>query len=261
MGEKMIHALIDADSIYFRAAYVAKKENEIRKIIDKTMREIESQVAGVGFDDVQLRTAVKGKGNFRKDYWPFYKDHRKELDEEMKKALNFGHTYMMDKWDGVMADGMEADDLVSIWAYEARDMEEQYEVVGIDKDLLQIPGNHYRFVKPKNGDQHVFVDDNTAHHNLMVQCLTGDNADNIPGIKGIGPVKAKKILGDIPAYKRWSRVQAAWRGYKAGDPRVSYRLLSMIKTWEEFDGIKAECETLIGKQNVLPKQEQDSRVS
>ena len=42
---------------------------------------------------------------------------------------------------------MEADDLVSIWAYEAIDNNEEYVICGIDKDLLQIPGQHYNYGK------------------------------------------------------------------------------------------------------------------
>ena len=251
----MINALIDADSIYFRAAFVSKKKNEIRKIINTTMREIETQVTGVGFDTTNMMTAVKGKGNFRKDYFPFYKAHRPDLPEDLKEALSYGHEYMIKYWNAVRADGMEADDLVAIWAHESRDADEQYVVVGIDKDLKQIPGNHYNFKKI----EHEFVDDDRANYNLMVQCLTGDSADNIPGIKGIGPKKAEKLLaGRHSPDTRWKRIRAAWRGYGTGNPELSLRLLKMITSWEEFDGIRAECETLISKQDVLPKQEQDS---
>ena len=143
---------------------------------------------------------------------------------------------MVDEYQAVMADGMEADDLVSIWAYEARELELPYCVVGIDKDLLQIPGNHYNF----NKQEGQFVDDDTANLNLMLQCLTGDSTDNIPGIKGIGPKKADKILSGIPMARRWSRVRAAWRGHGAGNPELSRDLLRMLTSWEEFDAIKAQ---------------------
>ena len=247
----MVWALVDADSIYFRAAFVSKKKNELRKMINDTMKDIEGQIMAATFEDVDMKVAVKGKGNFRKDYFPFYKQNRQELDEDMREALNYGHTYMCDKWEAVRADGMEADDLVAIWAYEAREAEDQYVIVGIDKDLKQIPGNHYNFKKR----EHEFIDDDTANLNLMLQCLTGDSTDNIPGIKGIGPKKASNILAHVPMVRRWNRVRAAWRANFAGNPATSLRLLKMITTWEEFDGIKAECEALIGKQNVLPKQE------
>lgn len=225
-------ALVDSDSIYFRVCYMTKKKNEIRKNIDIMMNEISGQC----FIPDEMKVAIKGRGNFRKDLYSAYKMNRKELEPEMKEALTYAHSYMVEKWNAVEADGMEADDLVAIWAAEARANEDAYVVVGIDKDLKQIPGNHYNFVKK----EHVFIDDDQAHLLLMTQCLTGDNSDNIPGIKGIGPKKAEKILAGIPSKRRWARVRAAWRAHNAGDPKTSLRLLTMIKSWEEFNDIQEE---------------------
>ena len=255
----MALALVDSDSIYFRAAYVTKKQNEIRKIIDRTMREIEADVGTQHFDDVSFMVAIKGRGNFRNDLYPEYKKNRKPLEQDMKDALNYGHSYMVEKWSAVEADGMEADDLCAIWAYEAMEMEQDYTVVGIDKDLLQIPGNHYNFKKKEFTD----VDTDTANLNLMLQCLTGDSTDNIPGIKGIGPKKAAKILAGVQMDRRWNRIRAAWRGANAGDPVLSRRLLEMLTSWEEFDGIKAQIadQTTKREQDVLPQQAEDSGLS
>ena len=255
----MALALIDADSIYFRIACVTKKPKDIRQGIDHTMKEIQKEVMTATFENVDVLVAVKGRGNFRKDLYPKYKAQRKDLEEDMKAALNLGHKYMVEKYDAVQADGMEADDLVSIWAYEAREAEQQYVICGIDKDLLQIPGNHYNFGKKV----HDFVDDDTANLNLMLQCLTGDSTDNIPGIKGIGPKKAATILNGVPMARRWNRVRAAWRSKSAGDVNVSYDLLRMLTSWEDFDDIKRKIagETPVSKQDVLPEQEQDDGVS
>ena len=227
-------ALIDADSIYFKAACVAKKDKDIEWYINSTMRSIDAACIMPGLTYV----AVKGFGNFRKDLYPEYKANRPPIEEELSSKLNYGFNYMLDKYDAVMADGMEADDLVSIWASEAREAELQYIVVGMDKDLLQIPGNHYNF----NTKKHEFIDDDMANYNLMVQCLTGDSGDNIPGIRGIGPKKAQGILQGVPMDRRWDRVRAAYRKHSGGDPNLSHRLLSMIKSWDEFEEVRKECE-------------------
>lgn len=223
--------LIDADSIYFRVACVTKKQNDIRKAINHTMNEIRKECMSD-----KLMVAVKGEGNFRKDLYPEYKSTRKDLDEDLKKALNYGHKYMCDYHGAIKANGMEADDLVSIWAYECMEEDQEYTIAGIDKDLLQIPGNHYNFSKKT----HTHVTPDEGHLSLMLQCLTGDSTDNIPGIKGIGPAKAKKILTGIPENRRWDRVRAAWRGHGAGDPEMSRSLLRMLTTWDEYEDIKAQ---------------------
>ena len=225
--------LVDADSIYFRMACVTKKQKDIRVGIDNTMREIQQNCGSDSF-----LVAVKGRGNFRKEKYPDYKSTRKELDKDVKEALNYGHNYMVDKHSAVMADDMEADDLVSIWANECRTANQEYTVAGIDKDLLQIYGTHYNFVKKEITE----ISEDTANLKLMLQCLTGDRSDNIPGIKGIGPKKAEKLLSGVPMQRRWNRVRAAWRANKAGDPDVAKRLLTMITSWEELDDIKKQIE-------------------
>lgn len=79
--------------------------------------------------------------------------------------------------------------------------------------------------------------------------------------KGIGPKKAEKILKGIPMERRWNRVRAAWRGHNSGDPTLSYNLLRMLTSWEDFDAIKAQVsgETPVSQQDDGKKQDvQDS---
>ena len=226
---KLNRTLIDADSIYFRAVLKCDEKYDIRKAIRKSLDIIRRDTL---CNDPLI--AVKGKGNFRKDLYPDYKAKRPTLEDDVRERLAYGHNYLVEEHGAVMADGMEADDLVAIWAYEAMAEGEHHVIAGIDKDLLQIPGEHYNF--GKGTTTHVDVD--TAHYNLMVQCLTGDNTDNIPGIKGIGPKKAEKILNGIPGKRRWNRIRAAWKHHNAGDPKLSYDLLRMITSWEELDDMQ-----------------------
>ena len=67
-------------------------------------------------------------------------------------------------------------------------------IAGVDKDLLQIPGYHYHL--KKGTLEHISWYD--AIRNFFIQCLMGDTADNIPGVPGIGRVKAKKALDKTP---------------------------------------------------------------
>jgi len=147
-----INMLVDADSIFFKVAYGSTTESDLRKNYSNFCKKMELTVKDKlcnPFDEEEIFTpyyAVKGTGNFRKDIYPEYKSHRPDLDQDIKDKLNFLHRYALDQ-GAVAANGMEADDLVSIWAYEARENENQYVICGIDKDLLQIPGNHYNYGK------------------------------------------------------------------------------------------------------------------
>ena len=250
--EKSGIILVDADSIYFRAAYKMRKA-DIRKSINTYMKDIETCT----FTD-QMKVAVKGAGNFRYKVYPEYKANRnRDYDRDFREALNYGHQYMLKRWSAIQADGMEADDLVCIWAHECMELDIPYVIAGIDKDLYQIPGLHYNFIKQE------FIDVNidTAYRNLMVQCLTGDTSDNIPGIKGIGPVKAERILRGIPGDMLWDRVCSTYRDRGLPDPDVYRRLVTMIKTWEEFDEVQTRYQTTVSQQDVLPEQEEDTGLS
>jgi 5'-3' exonuclease len=79
---------------------------------------------------------------------------------------------------------MEADDYLGINQHESSI------ICSIDKDLLQVPGKHYNIVKKEFYE----IDEETGFRNFYTQLLTGDTSDNIKGIAGIGPVKAKKAL-------------------------------------------------------------------
>ena len=224
-------ALIDADSLYFRPCCRTKNKREIRKLVTKAINNIKENVVT---NEVYL--AVKGEGNFRKDIFPDYKANRRELEPDLKEALNYAHEFIVDHHGAIPADGMEADDYVAIWAHECMRDNIPYTVVGIDKDLLQIPGWHYNFVK----QTHQYIDEDTADYNLMLQCLIGDSSDNIAGLKGVGPKKAERILHGIPMSRRWARVRAAWRQRQAGDPTLTRRLLTMLTDFEELDNIRKE---------------------
>jgi 5'-3' exonuclease len=254
-----INMLVDADSIFFKVAYGANSESDLRKNYDHFCRKMEltvkNKLSNLFDEDETFNTyyAVKGNGNFRKDLYKEYKSHRPSLDQDIKDKLNFLHRYSIDN-GAIAADGMEADDLVAIWAYEARENEDQYVICGIDKDLLQIPGNHYNYGK----DTWQFIDDDEGHLRLMLQCLTGDNADNIPGLKGIGPKKAEKILQGIPEKRRWNRVKAAWRGHGGSLKQldVSYQLLKMLTSWKEYDDIRTHLygEATVSEQHDVSQQ-------
>jgi 5'-3' exonuclease len=89
--------------------------------------------------------------------------------------------------------GREADDEVSIRAWEAINAGEGVIVATIDKDLDQIPGCHYDY------RQKVFyrITFDNAEKAFWVQALAGDATDNIPGCYKIGMTKAEKIIQEV----------------------------------------------------------------
>ncbi len=92
-------------------------------------------------------------------------------------------------FNGEIVDWIEADDRIAIEAT----ADDEATIVGIDKDLLQIPGRHYNYDK----GQFLQISDNEGWYNFFTQVLTGDPGDNIPGLPGVGLTKATKILGPV----------------------------------------------------------------
>ena len=227
--EEQLHILVDADSVYFRTCMVTQKQHEVRKGLSRQMRNLEN-ACGLFVDNITQRIAVKGAGNFRHDIYDEYKGNRKrELEDNIKECLWYAHKHMCDEYGAIRCDGMEADDMVAIWAWECIREGLPYVVVHIDKDLDMIPGAHYNFVK----DKHYMVDFDQAHYNFMRQILTGDTADNIPGVKGIGPKKSEKLLQGLAFDQKWKKVKAQWGDKKQME--VSARLLWMATTNDEVE--------------------------
>ena len=177
--------LIDADSILFKACCTQDSKSGVKKTIKETFMKIDQDCM---MQSVQI--ALKGKGNFRYKVYSDYKSNRPDLDQKLKDKLNYAYEWVMDNYPATSADGMEADDLVSIWSWEALNSDRPYVVAHIDKDLDQIPGIHYNYNKGERYE----VSAVDAYIKLIQQWITGDSADGIPGLPGYGPAKAKKLL-------------------------------------------------------------------
>ena len=141
-------------------------------------------------DDIMV--AIGGVRNFREDIYTDYKKHRYARPEFSNTTVPRMRTKAVAEGLALQAVGYEADDLIRIWANQARQNGDDYVIVSMDKDLLCIPGVHYRWHK----EDIVIVDELSAHRNYFEQLLSGDSTDNIPGLPGIGPKTATKILAD-----------------------------------------------------------------
>lgn len=195
-------AIVDSDCLLHWAARGSDDEHET----EEKLHELIEESLGTTFAS-DSKFAVKGANNFRYGVFADYKANRGSLDPDLKRRLVAGHNILVADYGAVASTGMEADDLVRIWAEEARSEGESFVVIAEDKDLDCIAGAHYN---PKKGRiYHVSEDDaDLLYHQ---QLLTGDSADNIKGLWRIGPVKAKKWLADYEFGNRMEGVKAMWQ--------------------------------------------------
>jgi len=154
-----------------------------RQMIKAIMREVSNQYGGDHL--FRLYLTADDHTNFRYDVAKTkpYKGNR-----STPKPVHYHsvRTYLREQWKAVMVSGMEADDAIGIDATTAH----KALIVTIDKDLDMIPGYHYNFVKK----EFYKVSEFDAYKNFYRQMLSGDTIDNIPGLPGLGKVKAEKRL-------------------------------------------------------------------
>ena len=82
-------------------------------------------------------------------------------------------------------------------------------MASIDKDMLQLPCWHFNFGRNEWTKVEPFEGLKFVYH----QMLTGDRADNIIGLQGIGPKKADKLLQDCHTEEDlWTTVLKAYDG-------------------------------------------------
>ena len=99
----------------------------------------------------------------------------------------------------------EADDLIAGYASQKRNAGDKVWVISGDKDLLQmVEGDAVRQIRPTSGmtpPEEVWNEDRIiAKYGLsrdeltLLNALTGDSSDNIPGLAGIGPKRAATLI-------------------------------------------------------------------
>ena len=180
--------LIDGDLIQYQAAY-SKDATTVTGVIEK----VDSILNDILYNCSQYNRQneytiyLTGSGNFRHQIAGDYKANR---PKEKPQTLALARQWLIDQWGAVVVDGQEADDAIAQEA--TRVGYGDVIIVSIDKDFKQLPCLIYNFRK----NTWLKIDELGAKYNFWTQVLTGDNVDNIKGLVGIGPVKAKKILQD-----------------------------------------------------------------
>lgn len=200
-------ALIDADILMYRVAWTTENEDfgiakwRLDEMLDGILEETEAT-------EFELYLSDATENNFRFKLYPQYKQNRVQPKPKHYEALKY---YLVSEVGAKITIEQEADDALGIkqteinsevddgFSWDALVKEEgkylsesnpRSVICSIDKDLLQIPGYHYNFVKKEKS----YITPEEGLKRFYAQLLMGDITDNIPGIYGIGPVKAGKAL-------------------------------------------------------------------
>lgn len=177
--------LIDGDLITYRCAASAENDpvEAALERVDELIKRILSDTQATSYE-----LYINGSDNFRYAVDSTYKAHRKDVPKP--KHLEACREHMVVHYNAHLSTGIETDDEIGILATGLWELGAPFTIASLDKDLLQLSGRHFNFVK------NVFTDVSPLEgmQTFYRQMLIGDRADNITGVQGIGEVKAAKAI-------------------------------------------------------------------
>ena len=175
----MTLALVDADIVAYRTAATCEGE-EFWIAKSRCNEMMERILQAVNAETYQAWLSGDPAENFRYKLYPEYKANRSAPRPRHLEPLR---ELLIKEWGARLFCG-EADDALGINA------SDDSIICSIDKDLLQIPGRHWNFVK----DLYTVVSKQEGLVRFYRHLLIGDASDNVRGVKGIGKVKAERLI-------------------------------------------------------------------
>lgn len=213
MSEQKKLFLLDAYALIYRAYYALNRNPRINSKglntsailgFANTLWEVLSnenpEYIGVVFDP-------KG-GTFRNEFYPAYKANREKTPEDI--SLSIPYIKQLIKAFNipvVLVENYEADDVIGTLAKQAEKENLLTFMMTPDKDFGQLVSENIKMYKPaRMGNKAEILGVAEVCEKFGVERpeqvidflgLSGDVSDNIPGIVGVGPVTAKKLIAQF----------------------------------------------------------------
>ncbi len=195
--------LVDVSSLFFRAFYAVRPLTSPKGLPVNAIYGFLSMILKLMKDekpDAVVFCYDLKEPSFRKDLYNEYKANRSEMPEDLVPQIPFIKQIANDLGiPSVEKVGFEADDLIGTMVQLARKHEYEVFIVSGDKDFAQLLTPHvWIFDTMKNtkigvgnAKEKYGVE---PHQMIDYLALIGDSSDNIPGVHGIGPKGAQKLI-------------------------------------------------------------------
>ena len=199
--------ILDGSSLMYRAFYAlppltdsqGRPTNAIfgfSNMLTKLLTELQPDKLVIAFD--------KGKTTFRTERYADYKGTRDKTPEELLAQIPLLHEFAAAFGISfIEKERYEADDIIGTLATKAAGAGHEVMVVTGDRDALQLVRPNLKVLLTKKGiselkeyDEAAFTEEyGFAPIKLIdLKGLMGDTSDNIPGVPGVGPKTASKLL-------------------------------------------------------------------
>ncbi len=146
---------------------------------------------------------------FRHQLFPAYKATREKMPEELAEQLPIIRYITTSLGIKVLhQSGVEADDIIGTLAKRGEADDRHVLIVSGDKDFAQLVTEHIHIYDPGRGGKHGKDPELITPPQVLEKygvppteivdymALLGDHSDNVPGVKGIGEVTAKKLIAE-----------------------------------------------------------------
>jgi 5'-3' exonuclease len=194
-------ALVDL-SCLFKRNFMAQPDDP-RAAADKTLSELAAVRESVAHVILCLDTPPYDR---RKAIYPDYKANRTpaEASEKAQKRRLYDECKRLG-YQMARVRGEEADDVIATLARAYGERCPDVRLVGADKDLAQCVTQNVRQMVPAIGERaaelrgpdRVLEKYGVHPHQIpLYLALVGDKSDNVPGVPGIGPVKAVALIAE-----------------------------------------------------------------
>ena len=184
------------------------------RMFHKLLQEVQPRWVVAAFD--------KSRKTFRTELFAGYKGQRKATPPELKDQFPLCMEVLRSM--GIAAleeDDYEADDIIGTFVKKADPAVEVYVVTG-DRDELQLIDQRTRVMYTKRGISEIQLYDREAFQKeyegleplqlIDLKGLMGDSSDNIPGVPGVGPKTALKLIGEYGSVEKVLENAAAVKG-------------------------------------------------
>jgi DNA polymerase I len=141
---------------------------------------------------------------FRHEMYPLYKAHRDAFPDDLVPQLTRIKEFLdLAGFPRIELAGYEADDIIGTMTVRATKRDIESICLTSDKDFYQLVNDKVKLYKPgKPGEDFIVVEEAeviekfgvTPDKVIDMLALMGDSADNVPGVKGIGPKSAMPLV-------------------------------------------------------------------
>lgn len=228
--------LIDGDMVAYRVAAAEEKTHTFDGVnyhitadaeLGKSNMDamVDAFVKHLGADHVIM--TLTHKDNFRYTVLPTYKSNRKGARKPL--ILDVLKDHLRDTYETVEVPGLEADDILGIFATHPKRVVGEKIIVTWDKDLRTVPGLHWNPDKD-DGKPPVRVSEKEADAAFYAQVLSGDAVDGYAGCPGMGKKRAEELVRNPVALIRTE--EEIKRGPNKGNMRTRYVTTPTNDIWE-----------------------------